>query len=106
MADDGSMLTMYISGAPLSVSENCKGSTFQIGKVYDFHIINLTPDTHPIHFHLINFQKVYSFPLNVEAYRKAWHEANGGEPPVGGYKKVPKTLNPEPFRIGPNILPP
>ncbi len=43
----------------------CQNSTYKVGKVYDFYFINLTPDTHPIHFHLINMQKVKQFKFDV-----------------------------------------
>jgi spore coat protein A len=59
---------MYIDGISLGLGRTCINSTFKIGGVYDFYIINLTPDAHPIHFHLINFQKIKRFPINVEAY--------------------------------------
>jgi hypothetical protein len=42
----------------MSLGMSCANSTYKTGKVYDFYFINLTPDTHPIHFHLINMQKV------------------------------------------------
>lgn len=58
--------TEYLSGALiggtfLHKSRSCQGSIFEAGKIYDFHIVNLTPDTHPLHFHLVNFQKIYAY---------------------------------------------
>jgi len=59
---------MFIDGISMMNGMNCTNSTYKLGKTYDFYIINLTPDTHPIHFHLINMQKVKQFSFNVDAY--------------------------------------
>lgn len=59
-----------IDGVPLKMG--CKGSTFQVGWVYDFFIINLTMDDHPIHIHLVNFQIIKRFKFDVEKYREDW----------------------------------
>lgn len=77
----------------------CHNSTFKVGKTYDFYIVNLTPDGHPIHFHLINFQKVKQFKFDVEAYKAKYFSLNG-KPDIHGYVYSPIQINPEPFRTG------
>lgn len=62
------MDAMFIDGMSMMNGMNCAKSTYELNKTYDFYIINLTPDTHPIHFHLINLQKVKQFPINIPAY--------------------------------------
>ena len=92
----------------MEVSADCSNpdiKKFQEGKVYDLYIINLTPDTHPIHLHLVNLQKVFSFPFDADTYTNDWFELNGGEPEKGGYEKKPKMNDPEFYRTGNNILP-
>lgn len=59
------MKSMFIDGVSIMTETPCRGNTFEIGKVYDFYWINLTPDSHPIHFHLINMQKVKQFKFDV-----------------------------------------
>ena len=61
---------VMIDGVPVRMG--CKGSSFQNGGVYDFYIINLTMDDHPIHIHLINFQVISRFAFNVKKYKKDW----------------------------------
>lgn len=48
----------------------CKGAVFKQAQTYDFYIINLTMDDHPIHIHLINFQIIGRFKFDVAAYQK------------------------------------
>lgn len=59
---------MFIDGLSMMNGMECLNSTYKAGKTYDIYFINLTPDTHPIHFHLINMQKVKQFPINIAAY--------------------------------------
>jgi FtsP/CotA-like multicopper oxidase with cupredoxin domain len=65
------------------------GAPYELTKTYDLYLINLTPDVHPMHIHLINFQYYKTAKLDVERYQAAWFELNGGEPP---YDKNPKHL--------------
>lgn len=62
---------MFINGISMHVGETAP-TTFQLGRVYDLSITNLTPDTHPIHFHLVNFQVVSRYPINVNDYTRDW----------------------------------
>lgn len=66
--EDDDVDAMFIDGMAMMNGMNCTKSTYDLNKTYDFYIINLTPDTHPIHFHLINLQKVKQFPINIPAY--------------------------------------
>jgi hypothetical protein len=91
---------ILIDGMTLKDGEDCVNSTYSIGKVYDFYFINLTPDTHPIHFHLINMQKVKQFPFNLTAYSNKYFTQNGGKPNKNGFAKAPVPLNPTAYRIG------
>lgn len=79
---------------------NCTNAVYKLGKTYDFHIINLTPDSHPIHFHLINMQKVKQYPFDVDAYTEKYFQLNGGRPDKHGFSKYPVTPDPEEFRTG------
>lgn len=63
---------MYIDGIDMSVGANI----FKLGRTYDFYIINLSEDMHPMHFHLINFQFVKKAKINVKKYTADWLEAN------------------------------
>jgi FtsP/CotA-like multicopper oxidase with cupredoxin domain len=83
----------------------CMNTTYKVGKTYDFYFINLTPDAHPIHFHLINLQKVKQFKFNVEEYEKKYFEINNGEPDIRGWTRAPIDLDPEEFRTGADEYP-
>ncbi len=69
--------------------------TPRAGTVEDWVFVNLTPDTHPMHVHLVTFQVVGRTPFDVEAYQAAY----------GGPKGVPGGIDPSPFATGP-MLPP
>ena len=51
----------------------------------------MTPDTHPMHVHLVTFQVVGRTPFNVGAYQQAH----------GGPEGVPGGISPAPFATGP-----
>src|SRR4029077_5498815 len=72
-----------------AVSENPSAGTIE-----DWVYVNLTPDSHPMHSHLVNFQVVGRTPFNVAAYQ----DANGT--PTG----VPGGIDPAPFATGPMQL--
>ncbi|MGZ6053754.1 MAG: multicopper oxidase domain-containing protein, partial [Isosphaeraceae bacterium] len=61
------MLTLnaarFIDGGPTE--------TPTVGTIEDWYYINLTPDTHPMHTHLVNFQVVGRVPFDVAAYSAA-----------------------------------
>lgn len=65
--------------------------TPKVGTVEDWVYINLTPDTHPMHTHLVTAQVVGHTPFDAAAYQAA----NGGP---GG---VPGGIDPTPFATGP-----
>jgi FtsP/CotA-like multicopper oxidase with cupredoxin domain len=65
--------------------------TPKAGTVEDWVWVNMTPDTHPMHGHLVTFQVVGRTPFDVNAYRKKHGGPNG----------VPGGISPQPFAIGP-----
>jgi spore coat protein A, manganese oxidase len=65
------------------------------GTVEDWVYVNMTPDTHPMHVHLVTFQVVGRTPFDVSAYQAAYGGPNG----------VPGGIDPTPFATGP-MLPP
>jgi spore coat protein A len=65
--------------------------TPKAGTVEDWVWVNMTPDTHPMHVHLVTFQVVGRTPFDVKAYQKKY----------GGPKGVPGGISPEPFATGP-----
>ena len=103
--DDFESVGMFIDGISMELGSNCEGATFEVGKTYDFYIINLTPDTHPMHFHLVEFQKIAEFKINAKDYLSDWYELNGGEPGNRGFDHIPKQLDPRPYMEG-NIIEP
>jgi spore coat protein A, manganese oxidase len=66
-----------------------------VGTVEDWVFINMTPDTHPMHTHLVTFQVVGRTPFDVAAYQAAF----------GGPDGVPGGKDPTPFATG-GMLPP
>jgi spore coat protein A len=51
--------------------------TPQVGSTEDWYIVNLTPDWHPIHLHLVDFQLVKRIPFDAESYKADWLSLNG-----------------------------
>ncbi len=47
------------------------------GSIEQWEIINLTGDTHPIHFHLVNVQLLYRRPFNADPYAGGLPEYTG-----------------------------
>ncbi len=58
----------------------------------------MTADTHPIHFHLVNVQKIHSYKFDKERYLNDWQNANGGPIPHMGYHSLTTSLNPSTYR--------
>lgn len=89
--DEYGRLIQYL-GTSAAIARASKGfgrayvdpSTEVVGRnaVEIWQIINLTADTHPIHFHLVNVQIVARRPFNVSNY-------NGGSPAYTGPAKPP-----------------
>ena len=84
---------------------DCPNATYKVGKTYDFYFVNLTPDAHPIHFHLVNTQKVKQFKFDIDAYAKKYFSINGGKPDQKGWDMAPISLDPEEFRTGQDEVP-
>ena len=85
MVDKGliALLDNKFFGAPAS-------ETPMLGTTEVWNIINLTPDTHPIHLHQTMFQILDRTPFDVRRYLTA--RGNG------------PTIDPSPYFIGPSIL--
>lgn len=66
-----------------------------LGTIEDWYYINLTPDTHPMHTHLVTHQVVGRTPFDVNAYVAAH----------GGPDGVPGGIDPRPFATGPMVPP-
>jgi spore coat protein A len=75
--------------------------TPSVGTVEDWVYVNLTPDTHPMHVHLVTFQVVGRTPFNVAAYVAA--AANAGLSGPNGVDGA--TINPAAFATGPMVPP-
>ncbi len=71
------------------------------GTTEDWVIVNLTPDTHPIHLHLVTFQLVNRQGFQANKYTKDWLAINaaGGMPPFP-VSYVPTMLSPIPYLQG------
>jgi spore coat protein A len=89
-----------VTGNPLMVTLNGQSfdgvltETPKVGSTEDWYFINLTPDTHPMHLHLVQFQLVKRIPFDATQYKADWITANKGKslPFPDNYK--PKTLDP------------
>lgn len=62
--EEGNPIGTYLDGVGMHVPY----PPFQLGQTYDLHLINLTPDTHPMHIHLINFEFYKIADLDTEKY--------------------------------------
>ncbi|HEX5156564.1 MAG TPA: multicopper oxidase domain-containing protein [Ktedonobacterales bacterium] len=74
---------------------NSTDISIPVGDVEDWVYVNLTPDTHPMHVHLVTFQVIGRTPFNVAAYQAAF----------GGQDGVPGGHDPTPFATGPMVPP-
>jgi spore coat protein A len=90
--------------------------TPKAGTVEDWVYINLTPDSHPIHTHLVTFQVIGRTPFDVGAYEEAFEGPNGvpggidtrpasppvrcsRRPPKSGASRTPSRPTPAPIRL-------
>jgi len=70
------------------------------GTTEDWVIVNLTPDAHPIHTHLVTFQLVSRQPFQASKYATAWLALNAPLTPPFPNTYVPKALDPTPYLQG------
>jgi spore coat protein A, manganese oxidase len=84
---------LTLNGQPFS---DAATETPSAGAIEDWYYINLTPDTHPMHPHLVTHQVIGRVPFDMVAYTAA-----AGLGPNG----VPGGLDPTPFATGPMIPP-
>ncbi|MGE5499605.1 MAG: multicopper oxidase domain-containing protein, partial [Syntrophothermus sp.] len=78
---------MWMDGMPMQLNNRpFLGSTPTErpvqGTTEIWNFINLSPDTHPMHLHLVNFQVLDRIPFDAEAYREAYgnNQAPEGAP--------------------------
>lgn len=74
---------MWMDGMPMQLNNRpFLGSTPterpRLGTTEVWNFINLSPDTHPMHMHLINFQVLDRIPFDADAYRE--HYGNNQAP--------------------------
>ena len=84
---------LTLNGQPFS---DASTETPHAGSVEDWYYVNLTPDTHPMHPHLVTHQVIGRVPFDVAAYTAAAGMGAGG---------VPGGVDPTPFATG-AMLPP
>lgn len=89
----GNSIGVFINGAHMG-AEN---EIFHMSKEYDLQFINLTPDIHPIHMHLVNFQFYKRATLGSAKYTSDWLALNKKQPPYNGPVKV---MDPKPYLTG------
>jgi len=89
VAPDTAAWTLNLSGLDFEATPVTE--TPKDGTVEDWVYINMTPDTHPMHVHLVTFQVVGRTPFNVAAYQAKY----------GGPDGVPGGIDPTPFATGP-----
>lgn len=63
-SEAGKPLRTLINAVPMHIDE----PSYDSSKTYDLYLINLTPDAHPMHIHLINFQKWKEATFDVAKY--------------------------------------
>jgi spore coat protein A, manganese oxidase len=64
-----------------------------VGTVEDWYYINMTPDTHPMHTHLVTHQVIGRTPFDVARYQAE----------NGGSNGVPGGIDPRPYATGPMV---
>jgi hypothetical protein len=78
----------------------CQGSHYKVGQTYDFYIINLTMDDHPLHIHLVNFQVIGRFAFDSKRYLADYQAKNGKFGPHG-LNKIPQQIDVRPYQTSP-----
>jgi spore coat protein A len=92
---DADEATWFLNLNGVHFDEAPASETPKAGTVEDWVYINLTPDTHPMHTHLVTFQVIGRTPFDAAAYEDAYEGPHG----------VPGWIDPTPFATGP-MLPP
>ena len=85
--------TWFLNLNGLRFGEGPVSETPKAGAVEDWVYVNLTPDTHPMHTHLVTFQVIGRTPFDAEAYAEANEGAHG----------VPGGIDPAPYATGPMV---
>lgn len=97
----GETSAIMIDAVSMMLGQSCQGATFKEGQTYDFYIINISEDEHPMHIHLVNFQVIGRFDFDVAKYQNDWWALNGGKPGPRGYTTVPKQLDVRSYQTSP-----
>ncbi len=98
MSAIGAPLQVLLNGQPFSAPVSEKPT---VGSTEQWEIVNLTGDTHPMHFHLVQFQVVDRQAFDAVAYEADWTALNG-TPPFAG----PTTpLDVTPYLLGTPVAP-
>ena len=82
---DGNPIALYLDG---QMFDNPPSEFFKLGSTVPFNFINLTPDIHPMHLHLVQFEILGYQPFDVNAYRNDWLALNGTPPFDGPTKEL------------------
>jgi spore coat protein A len=77
--------TWFLNLNAVHFDEGSATETPKVSTVEDWVYVNLTPDTHPMHIHLVTFQVVGRTPFDVQAYEEGnegLHGVPGGIDPT------------------------
>jgi spore coat protein A len=79
-----SMDGMWPDGMPMQLNNrpflgSTPTETPRLGTTEIWNFINLSPDTHPMHMHLVNFQVLDRIPFDPEAYKNAYGNSQAPE---------------------------
>ncbi|HEX2961119.1 MAG TPA: multicopper oxidase domain-containing protein [Ignavibacteriales bacterium] len=75
---------MWEEGMPMQINNrpflgSTPTETPRLGSTEIWNFINLSPDTHPMHMHLVNFQVLDRTPFSIEAYREKYGNSQAPE---------------------------
>ena len=66
----GGLASVLIDGLPFHLSDVCTNRNFNLNEVYDIYFINGGIADHPMHTHIVNFQKIARYPFDAIAYQQ------------------------------------
>jgi FtsP/CotA-like multicopper oxidase with cupredoxin domain len=97
----GGPIAMYLNGQ--SFAGQLTETRALVGSTEDWYFINLTPDTHPMHLHLVQFQIVKRMEFDAEKYLADWTALNGQVPIAND--KTPTNLAIDSYLTGQVVYP-
>lgn len=100
---DGNPTIITLNGQTMDapVSE-----TPTVGSTEEWVIINLTPDAHPIHLHLVTFQVESRTDFDAESYTKDWLAINTEALGPGPWNTTPNTFAPDHYLVNGTVTGP